>query len=45
MHRIALLTLAMRHCLCVCMVAQFHATRAQQNKHFLSVGTLRVDTI
>jgi len=34
-HRIALLTLGTLHCLCVCMVAQLHALRAQQNKHLL----------
>jgi len=36
-HRIALLTLGTLHCFCVCMVAQLHALRAQQNKHLLSV--------
>ena len=36
-YRIALLTLGTLHCLCVCMVTQLHALRAQQNKHLLGV--------
>ena len=36
-YRIALSTLGTLHCLCVCMVAQLHAVRAQHNKHLLSV--------
>ena len=36
-YRIALLTLGTLHCLCVCMVAQLHALRAQQSKYLLSV--------
>jgi len=36
-YRIALLALGMLHCSCVCMVAQLHALRSQQNKHLLSV--------
>jgi len=36
-HRIALLTLGTIHCLCVCMAAQLHALRAQQNKHLFNV--------
>ena len=36
-YRIPLLTIGTLHCLCVCIVVQLHALRAQQNKHFLSV--------
>ena len=36
-YRIILLTLGTLHCLCVCVVAQLHALRAQQSKHLLSV--------
>ena len=34
---IAPLTLGALHCLCVCMLAQLHVIRAQQNKHLLRV--------
>jgi len=36
MYCIALLTLGMLCCLCVCMVAQLHELSTQQNKHLLS---------
>jgi len=36
-YRIVLLTLGTLNCLRVCMVAQLHALRAQQNKHLLGV--------
>jgi len=36
-YRIALLMLGTLHFLCVCMVVQLHAFRAQHNKHLLSV--------
>jgi len=35
--RTALLTLGTIHCLRVCMAAQLHALRVQQNKHLFSV--------
>jgi len=33
----SLLTLETLHCLCVCMIAQLHALRGQQNQNLLSV--------
>jgi len=36
-HRIALLTLGTRNCLCACMVAELYALSVQQNKQLLSV--------
>ena len=44
LYRIYLLTLGTLHSLFVCMVAQLHALRAQQNKHLLSVDFLRGNT-